>query len=209
MSAQMKKLLALISLVLLSHSANAQASQQAIQQEAQAFLRSTYTRMQSDSELMKVSGKIWLDDIKKTPLSYYSNAEKVSEEDKPAIERLNQLKTIFNEETEQLLRKYNLPVLDLLNLATAATSSLIVDLYIGKITYGEFAVKRRDLVNYYDAALMERGRQITAAENKQRDAAFSGLQNYLLNQNLVNTLNQPTRISPFTCNRMGTMVNCW
>ena len=92
----MKKLLALLSLVLLSHSANAQASQQAIQQEAQAFLRSTYTRMQSDSELMKVSRKIWLDDIKKTPLSYYSNAEKVSEEDKPAIERLNQLKTIFN-----------------------------------------------------------------------------------------------------------------
>jgi hypothetical protein len=97
----------------------------------------------------------------------------------------------------------------LLNLATAATSSLIVDLYIGKITYGEFAVKRRDLVNYYDAALMERGRQITAAEKTQRDAAFSGLQNYLLNQNLVNTLNQPNRISPFTCNRMGTMVNCW
>jgi hypothetical protein len=189
--------------------ANAQNTQQAIQQEAQAFLRSTYARMQSDSELMKVSKKIWLDDIKKTPLSYYSNAEKVSEDDKPAIERLNQLKTIFNEETEQLIRKYNLPVLDLLNLATAATSSLIVDLYIGKISYGEFAVKRRDLVNYYDAALMERGRQITAAENKQRDAAFSGLQNYLLNQNLVNTLNQPTRISPFTCNRMGTMVNCW
>jgi hypothetical protein len=205
----MKKLLTLLSLVLLPHIANAQASQQAIQQEAQAFLRSTYTRMQSDSELMKVSRKIWLDDIKKTPLSYYSNAEKVSEEDKPAIERLNQLKTIFNEETEQLIRKYNLPVLDLLSLATAATSSLIVDLYIGKITYGEFAVKRRDLVNYYDAALIERGRQITAAEKTQRDAAFSGLQNYLLNQNLVNSLNQPTRISPFTCNRMGTMVNCW
>jgi hypothetical protein len=189
--------------------ANAQNTQQAIQQEAQAFLRSTYIRMQSDTELMKVSRKIWLDDIKKTPLAYYSNAEKVSEDDKPAIERLNQLKTIFNEETEQLIRKYNLPVLDLLNLATAATSSLIVDLYIGKISYGEFAIKRRDLVNYYDAALMERGRQIAATEKMQRDAAFSGLQNYLLNQNLVNTLNQPARISPFTCNRMGTMVNCW
>lgn len=205
----MKKLLAILSLVLLSQSANAQVSQQAVQQEAQAFLRSTYTRMQSDSELIKVSKKIWLDDIKKTPLAYYSNTEKVSEEDKPAIERFNQLKTIFNEETEQLIRKYNLPVLDLLNLATAATSSLIVDLYIGKITYGEFAVRRRELVNYYDAALIERGRQITAAEKTQRDAAFSGLQNYLLSQNLVNTLNQPTRISPFTCNRMGTMVNCW
>ena len=194
---------------LLLGSANSQISQQALQQEAQSFLRSTYTRMQSDSELIKVSKKIWLDDIKKTPLAYYSNIEKISEEDKPAIERLNQLKIIFNEETEQLIRKYNLPVLDLLNLATAATSSLIVDLYIGKITYGEFAVKRRELVNYYDAALIERGRQITAAEKTQRDAAFSGLQNYLLNQNLVNTLNQPARISPFTCNRMGTMVNCW
>ena len=198
-----------IAISLLIGCANAQVSQQALQQEVQTFLRSTYARMQSDSELMKVSKKIWLDDIKKTPLAYYSNAEKVSDEDKPAIERLNQLKTIFNEETEQLIRKYNLPVLDLLNLSTAATSSLIVDLYIGKISYGEFAVKRRELVNYYDAALIERGRQITAAENKQRDAAFSGLQNYLLNQNLVNTLNQPTRISPFTCNRMGTMVNCW
>jgi hypothetical protein len=165
--------------------------------------------MQSDTELMKVSRKIWLDDIKKTPLAYYSSTEKVNEEDKQAIDRLNQLKIIFDQETEQLIRKYNLPILDLLNLASAATSSLIVDLYIGKITYGEFAVKRRELVNYYDAALIERGRQISAAEKMQRDAAFSGLQNYLLNQNLVNTLNQPARISPFTCNRMGTMVNCW
>ncbi len=74
---------------LLLGSANAQISQQALQQEAQSFLRSTYTRMQSDSELMKVSKKIWLDEIKKTPLAYYSNAEKISEEDKPAIERLN------------------------------------------------------------------------------------------------------------------------
>jgi hypothetical protein len=208
MKTLIKVSIAIITSLLLG-SANAQISQQALQQEAQTFLRSTYTRMQSDSELMKVSKKIWLDDIKKTPLAYYSNVEKISEEDKPAIERLNQLKIIFNEETEQLIRKYNLPVLDLLNLATAATSSLIVDLYIGKITYGEFAVKRRELVNYYDAALLERGRQITAAEKMQRDAAFNGLQNYLLNQNLVNTFNQPARISPFTCNRMGTMVNCW
>jgi len=208
MKSVLKSLLVLVTSILIG-CANAQVSQQALQQEVQTFLRSTYLRMQSDSELMKVSKKIWLDDIKKTPLAYYSNSEKVSDEDKPAIERLNQLKTIFNDETEQLIRKYNLPVLDLLNLSTAATSSLIVDLYIGKISYGEFAVKRRELVNYYDAALIERGRQITAAENKQRDAAFNGLQNYLLNQNLVNTLNQPTRISPFTCNRMGTMVNCW
>ena len=203
MKSVLKPLFVLVTSLLLG-CANAQVSQQALQQEAQTFLRSTYSRMQSDSELMKVSSKIWLDDIKKTPLSYYSNTAKVNDEDKPAIERLNQLKTIFNDETEQLIRKYNL-----LNLATAATSSLIVDLYIGKITYGEFAIKRRELVNFYDAALIERGRQITAAENKQRDAAFSGLQNYLLNQNLVNTLNQPARISPFTCNRMGTMVNCW
>jgi len=208
MKSVLKPIFVLVTSLLLG-CANAQVSQQALQQEAQTFLRSTYSRMQSDSELMKVSSKIWLDDIKKTPLSYYSNTAKVNDEDKPAIERLNQLKTIFNDETEQLIRKYNLPVLDLLNLATAATSSLIVDLYIGKITYGEFAMKRRELVNFYDAALIERGRQITAAENKQRDAAFSGLQNYLLNQNLVNTLNQPARISPFTCNRMGTMVNCW
>jgi hypothetical protein len=180
-----------------------------LQQEVQTFLRSTYARMQSDSELMKVSKKIWLDDIKKTPLSFYSSSEKVSDEDKPAIERLNQLKIIFDQETEQLIRKYNLPILDLLNLASAATSSLIVDLYIGKLTYGEFAIKRRELVNYYDAALIERGRQITATEKMQRDAAFNSLQNYLLNQNLVTTLNQPARISPFTCNRMGTMVSCW
>ena len=208
MKSVLKPIFVLVTSLLLG-SASAQVSQQALQQEAQTLLRSTYSRMQSDSELIKVNKKIWLDDIKKTPLAYYSNAEKVSEEDKPAIERLNQLKTIFDGETEQLIRKYNLPILDLLNLASAATSSLIVDLYIGKITYGEFAVKRRELVNYYDAALIERGRQISAAEKMQRDAAFSGLQNYLLNQNLVNTLNQSARISPFTCNRMGTMVNCW
>jgi hypothetical protein len=199
----------IIATSLLLGCANPQITQQALQQETQAFLRSTYSRMQSDSELMKVSGKIWLDEMKKTPLSYYSNTEKVSNEDKPAIERLNQLKIIFDNERNELVRKYNLPVADILNLATAATSSLIVDLYVGKITYGEFASKNREVSNNFDAAIIERGRQLTAAEKLERDAAFSGLQNYLLNQNLVNTLNQPARISPFTCNRMGTMVNCW
>ena len=95
MKSVLKTLLALVTSLLLG-SANAQVSQQALQQEVQTFLRSTYSRMQSDNELMKVSSKIWLDDIKKTPLSYYSNTAKVNDEDKPAIERLNQLKTIFN-----------------------------------------------------------------------------------------------------------------
>ena len=208
MNLTLKSFLVIATLWLLG-CASPQITQQALQQETQAFLRSTYSRMQTDSELMKVSGKIWLDDMKKTPLSYYSNTEKVSNEDKPAIERLNQFKVIFDNERNELVRKYNLPVTDILNLATAATSSLIVDLYVGKITYGEFASKRREVSNSFDAAIIERGRQLTAAEKLERDAAFSGLQNYLLNQNLVNTLNQPARISPFTCNRMGTMVNCW
>lgn len=189
--------------------ANAQVSQQVLQQETQNFLRSMYYRLQIDGEVSKLSTKIWLDDIKKTPLPYYANSEKVSSEEKPAIERLNQLNTIFNEERSALISKYNLPIVDLLSLSAAASSSLIVDLYVGKLTYGEYAIKKRDLSNNFDSALLERGRQVTAAEKVQRDAAFNGLQNYLINQNLINTLNQPARISPFTCSRLGTMVNCW
>jgi hypothetical protein len=108
------KFFLVIATSLLLGCASPQITQQALQQETQTFLRSTYSRMQSDSELMKVSGKIWLDDMKKTPLSYYSNTEKVSNEDKPAIERLNQLKVIFDNERNELVRKYNLPVTDML-----------------------------------------------------------------------------------------------
>ena len=189
--------------------ANAQISQQALQLEAQTLSRSFYSRMQSDNELKKISEKIWFDDVKSTPLRYYSNTGKVSDDEKTAIERLNQLTIIFNSERENLIRKYNLPVADLVGLANSAVSSLVVDLYVQKITYGEYAIKRREVATNFDAAIIHRGQQLTAAENQKRDAAFSGLQNYLLNQNLVNALNQPARISPFTCTRMGAMVNCW
>ena len=155
MKSILKSLLLVVTSLLIG-CANPPVTQQALQQETQAFLRSTYARMQSDSELMKVSGKIWLDEMKKTPLSYYSNTEKVSNDDKPAIERLNQLKATFDNERNELVRKYNLPVTDILNLATAATTSLIVDLYVGKITYGEFAIKNREVSNSFDSAIIER-----------------------------------------------------
>ncbi len=208
MKSALKSIFAIFTSLFLGN-ASGQISQQALQLEVQNLTRSFYTRMQNDGELRKISEKIWLDDVKTMPLRYYSNAEAVNDEEKTAIERLNQLTIIFNEEREGLIRKYNLPVSDLVNLANAAVSSLIVDLYVKKITYGEYAIKRREISNNFDAAIIERGRQLTAAENQKRDAAFNRLQNFLLNQNLVNTLNQPARISPFTCTRMGTMVNCW
>lgn len=208
MKSALKSIFAIFTSLFLGN-ASGQISQQALQLEVQNLTRSFYTRMQNDGELRKISEKIWLDDVKTMPLRYYSNAEAVNDEEKTAIERLNQLTIIFSEEREGLIRKYNLPVSDLVNLANAAVSSLIVDLYVKKITYGEYAIKRREISNNFDAAIIERGRQLTAAENQKRDAAFNRLQNFLLNQNLVNTLNQPARISPFTCTRMGTMVNCW
>ena len=185
-----------------------QSSVQMVRQDTQVYLQSVTARLKSDSVLSKISGKIWLESVEKTPLSFYSNNERVSDDEKQAIQRLAELQNIFDSERQEIIKKHNLPVLDLNNLASAALSSLLIDLYLGKITYGEFAIKRRDISNNFDAAILERDKQIAATQRIQKDVAYNNLQNYLMNQNLVNSLNQPARISPFTCNRFGTMVSC-
>jgi hypothetical protein len=185
-----------------------QSSVQMVRQDTQVYLQSVTARLKSDSVLSKISGKIWLESVEKTPLTFYSNNERVSDDEKQAIQRLAELQNIFDGERQEIIKKHNLPVLDLNNLASAALSSLLIDLYLGKITYGEFAIKRRDISNNFDAAILERDKQIAATQRIQKDVAYNNLQNYLMNQNLVNSLNQPARISPFTCNRFGTMVSC-
>jgi hypothetical protein len=185
-----------------------QSSVQTVRQDTQAYLQSVAARLKSDSVLSKISGKIWLESVEKTPLTYYSNNDRVSDDEKQAIQRLAELQNIFDSERQEIIKKHNLPVLDLNNLASAALSSLLIDLYLGKITYGEFAIKRRDISNNFDAAILERDKQIAATQRVQKDVAYNNLQNYLMNQNLVNSLNQPARISPFTCNRFGSMVSC-
>lgn len=177
--------------------ATAQPSQQSFELEAKNLAQSILLRMENDNELQIVSKKIWLGDTKNTPLSFYSIDEKVSSEEKRAIQQFEKLRSINFTEIESLIKKYNYPVLDLINLSNAANSSLVVDLYLGKVTYGQFAIKRKELWDFYNAAIIERSRQVAATQQVQRDAAFIGLQNYLVNQNLINSFNQPARINPF------------
>ena len=186
-----------------------QNNNQSLQQENKRIINARYERLKNDEVVKLISNKIWLDDIKNAPLSYFVNSEYSNSTEKQSINRLNELMQISNAETEKFVLERNLPLTDLMRLSFSANSALLVDLYNEKITYGEYATKKRDMSTYFDMAVIQRSNQVAAIEQQRRDAAYVNLQNYLMNQNLVNSLNQPARISPFSCSKLGQTINCW
>ena len=183
-------------------------SEQDIRQGLQSFHQKKAQTLKNDMDVQKLKDKIWLDNLNTTPLSYYSNNTYALDHEKKSIERFAELEQVFAQERNSLILKSKMPLEDLVNMANAASYSLIIDLYNEKITYGQFATKRREIGINFDNALAERDRRDAEDQRARNDIASRNLQNYLINQNLINSLNQPARIVPFTCNRFGSMVTC-
>ena len=67
---------------------------------------------------------------------------------------------------------------------------------MGKLTYGEYALRAKQVGDKAKEALLARDNQVMAQQARM-------FNQYLLNQQLINTMNQPAQIRPFTCTRAG------
>jgi hypothetical protein len=99
-------------------------------------------------------------------------------------------------------------------MSRAAAFSNLVDLYTGKISYGQFNRQRQDLATRYVQTSRERAQEIQrqqtqGAQPQAASAAIAALQNYLIGQQLINLQGQPARIAPFTCTGLGNVTDCY
>ena len=138
------------------------------------------------------------------------NKNFVKENERKALERFQSLRAAFDEDGRNYFKTYSPPTYELFNYLTVARFSLFVDLYNGKISYGDYALKIKDLVASYDKAVAERYREIDRYEAQVRSEALNRFITQLNNQQLINTLNNsPARVAPFSCSNYGATIRCW
>lgn len=147
---------------------------------------------QADPALQPLRGKLWFGKNMNTPISYFSNTSKPTAREKRAIKKLYEKMLSAHQWLMEWQRRFNLPYEDIFISYTSAKQSLLIDLYSGHLTYGRYTRMSRELANQLDKA--------QAARNRQSQQQFV---NFLLTQQLINTMNQPASVAPFVCHNVG------
>ena len=156
----------------------------------------------TDPELIPLRGKIWLGNGNATPLSYYENRERPNQKEKQAIMKLYASYKTYQDTYKATVNKYSAEYNDIINKGFAAMETLMIELYKGNINYGEFATRAKEVRDWGNSAGAQRDREVQARMSRQ----FS---NYLFNQQLIDSMNRPTSIVPFTCHSAGIAWHCF
>jgi hypothetical protein len=201
----------LASLILVGCVNNFDAAKDAARAEkAKTDLEKYQNVLKNEKILDPIREHIYFGRISETPFSYYVNKNFVKENERKALERFQSLRAAFDEDGRNYFKTYSPPTYELFNYLTVARFSLFVDLYNGKISYGDYALKIKDLVASYDKAVAERYREIDRYEAQVRSEALNRFITQLNNQQLINTLNNsPARVAPFSCSNYGATIRCW
>ena len=111
----------------------------------------------------------------------------------------------------EIIRRYNYQYVDIFELNKAAFTTLAIDLYSQKITFGEYNRRVEEGERLMNEAIRQRDAELASSRTVQatnNSAAYSNYRQYLQNQRLINSLNQPARFVPFTCERNSNRVTC-
>jgi len=165
-----------------------------------------WTPLLANPELDVLDGKFWFGTPgvpnQERPLYFYEINEYPTEAEKKALKiyygYAKGWQEIFNTTVNQYTRAYN----DIWVAGNSAGNSLKIELIIGKLTYGEYALRMKMVADKQQEAALARDNQVMA----QQAAAFSS---YLYNQQLINAVNQPRTITPFSCRKVGHTYHCF
>ena len=156
-------------------------------------------------DLEQIKNKIWLSgNIDTTPFKYYSNQKYVQKEDKKALEKYQEYIAKDNLIIKPILKDLSKRNELLFESYISANFSIFIDLYQGKITYGEYHLKLKEISQKYKTEI-----SLTNNQNNNEVVINNDFTNFLILQGLINQSNQPTRIQPFTCTDLGKFINCW
>lgn len=165
-----------------------------INSEYQAYWRPI---LQADTELTALRSKLYIASSyeipARTPFEYFNSNAFPTEKEKQALRRyygyLVGWFTIFRKTYKRHSNRY---YNDIIDSSIAALETLAIKLATGRLNYGDYHFARQDVADKANSAVATRNQQMYA----QQARAY---QNYLLNQQLINSMNQPTQIAPFTC----------
>lgn len=133
--------------------------------------------LSSDPSLNAISSKVPFGDIKQQSFMMLANNEKPTEQEKLAIAAYGERNKQCQNYLDLYLNSSGAPseYVALTRTTNATKDELLVDLYNGKITYGEYSSLLQKLGGNYDAAVaqIERSLKANAADAKARDAIIA------------------------------------
>jgi hypothetical protein len=153
----------------------------------------------NDPDIVLIQEKVWLNLFvaeKERPLRYYEIEQYPTNEEKRILKKLYGFELGWQEIGKSIIKTYAPAYQDIMYSGWSARNNLRLELIMGKRTFGEYAMADKMVKDKAIEALHARDNQVMA----QQAAMFN---RYLLNQQLINTMNQPAQIRPFTCTRAG------
>jgi hypothetical protein len=182
----------------------------AANEEAKMNRQKYIQSLTNDKTLDPIRDKIYFGALSETPFSYFVNKSFVKDSERKALENFQSINAVFTSEGRNHFQKNSPHLYELYNYLTVARFTIFTDLYNGKISYGEYAVKNKEVLANYDKAREQRQLEIQRYNAQIVSEAVNSFVTQLNNQQLINTLNNsPARIAPFTCQNYGRTINCW
>ena len=136
------------------------------------------------------------------PLYFYEINDYPTESEKRALRILYGYNKGWHDIFKSTLNKYSRAHNDIIDAGNSASENNRIELIMGKVTYGDYALRSKAIGDKMNEALTARDQQIMA----QRAAAFS---TFLYNQQLINAVNQPRTIAPFSSRKVGHTYHCF
>ena len=158
----------------------------------------------NDKNLEPIRSKLWMAEIESVPFKYYVNKEYVNTKEKKALEKYQEYVARLMLVAKPAMRHLSMRDATLFEQWNAALFSIFIDLYQGKITYGDYHLKRKEISEKYDEEI---NRNVNY--NNNNSVVDNDLTDYLILNDLINQSNQSTRIQPFTCTNLGGFINCY
>lgn len=157
------------------------------------------------TRLAPLEGKLliraWSDGGGPVPQSFFKDTRRVSEVDKPTIETYYQYQRESLDDFEEAVRKRYYHYLPLLPGIRTGQLGLLLALYKGEMSYGEYHTKHSEFLGRQAAAMREKDYELLMGfAGSSLGVAATHYYSYLQSLNLVNSTFQPNIVVPLTIN---------